>query len=80
MKLTRRKFFMYSGLVFASSRVFGMEQEQFNKLVKLFKESNAYLENISSRLSGIDNCLDLIKEKLSEGVKVTTKKEYKKYT
>ena len=54
-----------------------MEQEQFNKLVKLFEELNAYMENISSRLSGIDNCLDLIKEELSKGVKVTTKREYK---
>jgi len=37
-----------------------MEDEQFKKLVELLEKLNEYMENISSRLSGIDNCLDLI--------------------
>jgi hypothetical protein len=40
-----------------------MEKEQFEELVKLLKELNEYLENISSRMSGIDNTLDLILQK-----------------
>jgi len=54
-----------------------MEDEQFNKLVELFEKLNEYMENISSRLSGIDNCLDLIKEQISKGVRVKTSREYK---
>ena len=41
-----------------------MEKEQFEQLLKLFKELNEYLEAISSRLGGIDNSLDLILEEL----------------
>lgn len=41
-----------------------MEKVQFEQLLKLLKELNEYLENISSRLSGIDNTLDLIKDEI----------------
>ena len=43
-----------------------MEKEQFEQLVKLLKELNEYLENISSRLSGIDNCLEEIKDEIKK--------------
>jgi len=41
-----------------------MEKEQFEQLLKLFKELNEHLEDISSRLGGIDNSLDLILDEL----------------
>lgn len=39
-----------------------MEKEQFEQLVKLLKELNVNLEDISSRLGGIDNTLDMIRD------------------
>jgi hypothetical protein len=43
-----------------------MEKEQFEELLKLLKELNEYLENISSHMGGIDNTLDLILDKISK--------------
>ena len=39
-----------------------MDKEQFEQLVKLLKELNEYVGNISSRLNGIDNSLETIKD------------------
>jgi tetrahydromethanopterin S-methyltransferase subunit G len=38
-----------------------MEKQEFEELVKLLKENNKYLENISSRLDKIDSTLEKIK-------------------
>lgn len=43
-----------------------MEKEQFEQLIKLLKELNEYLENISPRLSGIDNTLDIVKDEIKK--------------
>ena len=41
-----------------------MEKEQFEELVKLLKELNEYLKSISSRMGGIDDTLELIKDEI----------------
>ena len=38
-----------------------MEKEQFEQLVKLLKEMNTHLDNITSRLDAIDKSLDQIR-------------------
>ena len=47
-----------------------MEKEQLDKLIKVFEELNVYMENISSRLSIIDDCmdscLDLVKKEIAK--------------
>ena len=42
------------------------------------EQLNDYMENISSRLSGIDNSLASITEQMEKGIKVKTR-EYHKY-
>ena len=43
-----------------------MDKAQFEELLKLLRELNEYMENISSRLSGIDNTLETIKDDLRQ--------------
>lgn len=43
-----------------------MEKEQFEELIKTFKELNERLANIGSCLGEIDNTLDLILERLRQ--------------
>ncbi|MFC1904438.1 hypothetical protein ACFLXT_01530 [Chloroflexota bacterium] len=49
-----------------------MEKEQFDKMVKLLEELNANIGNISSRLSGLDSNLELLKDELSKWVRLMT--------